>query len=70
MFICTADPTAARHHAAFNPAPRRAFTVDRLDEAWARLGLRSRMDLFRAALRTYLANAGEMEVAELLSPVR
>ncbi|MBM3270620.1 MAG: hypothetical protein FJZ01_23545 [Candidatus Sericytochromatia bacterium] len=37
--------------------------VDRLDEAWQRLGLRSRMDLFRAALRTYFASVGEADVA-------
>ena len=40
--------------------------VDQLDEAWRRQGLATRMELFRVALRTYLASVGENDVAELL----
>lgn len=42
--------------------------VGKLDEAWARLGLRSRTELIRRALHAYLAGAGEQEVAVLLAP--
>ena len=42
-----------------------ADVVARLDEAWRRRGLRSRMDLFRRALRSFLASVGERETAAL-----
>jgi len=41
--------------------------VDKLDDARARLGFPSRMNLFRKALKSYLTSAGEMEVAALLT---
>ncbi len=37
--------------------------VEAMDEAWKRLGLKSRTDLFRWALRAYFQGAGEAEVA-------
>jgi uncharacterized protein YbjT (DUF2867 family) len=37
--------------------------VDKLDEAWKRQGLHSRMDLFRKSLQAFLQNAGESDVA-------
>lgn len=40
--------------------------VEKLDEAWKRQGLESRMQLFRQALSTYLAGKGETELAEML----
>ena len=40
--------------------------VDQLDEAWKRQGLKSRMDLFRVSLKTYLTSMGENELAEAL----
>lgn len=43
--------------------------VERLDDAWRRLGLRSRMDLIRRSLQTYLVQEGESELAALLAPV-
>lgn len=42
--------------------------VDRLDEVWPRLGLHSRMDLFRSALRAYFESIGERDLADLLAP--
>jgi hypothetical protein len=42
--------------------------VTKLDEARERLGLKSRMDPFRRALHSYLANAGEQDVAALFAP--
>ncbi|MGE0229471.1 MAG: ribbon-helix-helix protein, CopG family [Dehalococcoidia bacterium] len=42
--------------------------VKRLDEARERLGLASRMELFRVALSAYLKTAGETDVAALLAP--
>ena len=45
-----------------------ADTVARLDEAWRRQGLKSRMELFRRALHDYLAAHGEDEVAALFAP--
>lgn len=42
--------------------------VERLDDAWRRLGLRSRMDLIRRSLRSYLVQEGETEMAALLVP--
>ncbi len=50
------------------PLRMEANLVDRLDEAWARLGHGSRMDLFRAALGAYLATKGESDLARLLKP--
>lgn len=49
------------------PLRMEATVVTRLDEARGRLGLRSRMDLIRQALRAYLASAGEKEVAAMLT---
>jgi hypothetical protein len=43
-----------------------ADVVARLDEARERLGLKTRMDLFRKSLADYLAAAGEHEVAQAL----
>ena len=42
--------------------------VEQLDEARKRLGLSSRMDLFRRSLHAFLIEAGEVRVAELFSP--
>lgn len=42
--------------------------VDKLDEAWKRQGLHSRMELFRKSLHDFLSNAGEHDVAALLRP--
>ena len=39
----------------------------RLDEARERLGLKTRMDLFRKSLADYLTAAGEHEVAQLFT---
>jgi hypothetical protein len=41
--------------------------VARLDEARERLGLKTRMDLFRKSLADYLTAAGEHEVAQLFT---
>jgi hypothetical protein len=41
--------------------------VDKLDEAWRRQGLHSRMDLFRRSLQAFLQNAGEADVAAMLA---
>jgi hypothetical protein len=49
------------------PLRMEAATVDKLDQAWKRLGLHSRMDLFRKAVQSYLAGVGETEVAALLT---
>jgi hypothetical protein len=49
------------------PLRMAAAIVDKLDEAWKRHGLHSRMDLFRKSLHDYLAGAGETEVAALLT---
>jgi hypothetical protein len=49
------------------PLRMEAAVVDKLDEAWKRLGLHSRMDLFRKSLQGYLAGVGETEVAALLT---
>ncbi|ACY13222.1 hypothetical protein [Haliangium ochraceum] len=46
------------------PLRMEAETVDALDEAWRRHGLKSRMDFFRHALGSYLASLGEDDVAE------
>ena len=42
--------------------------VTQLDEARERLGLGSRMDLFRRSLHAYLQEAGESQVADLFAP--
>ena len=44
-----------------------ADLVARLDEARKRLGLKSRMELFRRALNLYLAHEGEEEIASLFA---
>jgi len=48
------------------PVRMEADLVEKLDEAWKRQGLESRMALFRQALSTYLADKGETELAEML----
>jgi hypothetical protein len=45
-----------------------ADLVTKLDEARERLGLKSRMELFRLSLHAYLQTAGEAEVAALFAP--
>lgn len=47
------------------PLRMEAEIVARLDEARERLGLKTRMDLFRKSLADYLTAAGEHEVAQL-----
>jgi hypothetical protein len=42
--------------------------VQRLDDARERIGLKSRMDLFRKAIAAYLASAGEAELAAAIEP--
>ena len=49
------------------PLRMEAELVEQLDDARARLGLRTRMDLFRRALHTYLLGAGEADVAALFA---
>ena len=49
------------------PLRMEAETVTKLDEARARLGLKSRMELIREALQAYLDQAGEREVAALFA---
>jgi hypothetical protein len=39
--------------------------VDKLDEAWKRQGLHSRMNLFRKSLQAFPPNAGEADVAAM-----
>jgi hypothetical protein len=60
---------ARREDVTFKILPLRmeAAVVDKLDEAWKRQGLHSRMDLFRKSLHDYLACVGENEVAALLT---
>ncbi|MFH0902863.1 MAG: ribbon-helix-helix domain-containing protein [Pseudomonadota bacterium] len=48
------------------PLRMEAELVKKLDEAWKRQGLRSRMELFRRALREYLVGVGENEVAAMI----
>jgi hypothetical protein len=50
------------------PLRMEANVVASLDEAWRRLGLKSRMELFRRSLHAYLDNAGERDAAALLAP--
>jgi hypothetical protein len=49
------------------PLRMEAGVVARLDEARERLGLKTRMDLFRKSLADYLAAAGEHDVAQLFA---
>ena len=49
------------------PLRMEAEQVQRLDEARERLGLSSRMHLFRRALHTFFENQGETEIAALFS---
>ena len=50
------------------PLRMEADLVVQLDEARERLGLGSRMDLFRRSLHAFLLEAGEVRVAELFAP--
>ena len=50
------------------PLRMEADLVNRLDEARERLGLKSRMELFRRALHAFLGGQGEAEVAALFAP--
>ena len=61
--------SARREDVTFKILPLRmeAAVVDKLDEAWKRHGLHSRMDLFRKSLHDYLASVGETEIAALLA---
>jgi len=54
----------------FKVLPLRMETdlVTQIDEARERLGLGSRMDLFRRSLHAFLLEAGEVKVAELFAP--
>jgi len=60
---------ARREDVIFKILPLRmeAAMVDKLDEAWRRQGLHSRMDLFRKSLHDYLVGVGENNVAALLT---
>jgi hypothetical protein len=49
------------------PLRMEADVVARLDEARERLGLKTRMDLFRKSLADYLTAAGEHDVAQLFA---
>ena len=49
------------------PLRMEAELVAQLDEARERLGLKSRMDLFRRSLHAYLLEAGEVRVAEMFA---
>lgn len=60
--------TEGSHRFMVLPVRMEASVVVRLDEAWRRLGLRSRTALFRQALGFYLLNAREEEVAALVDP--
>jgi hypothetical protein len=40
--------------------------VEKIDEAWKRHGLTSRMELFRHALSAYMTSKGETDLAEML----
>ena len=50
------------------PLRMEADLVTRLDEARERLGLKSRVELFRRALHGYLDGEGETDVAALFAP--
>jgi hypothetical protein len=60
--------SAHREGVTFKVLPLRMESdlVDKLDEAWRRQGLHSRMDLFRKSLQAFLQNAGEADVAAML----
>ena len=60
---------AHREGVTFKVLPLRmeSALVDKLDEAWRRQGLHSRMDLFRKSLQAFLQNAGEADVAAMLA---
>jgi hypothetical protein len=61
--------SANREGVTFKVLPLRMESelVDKLDEAWKRQGLHSRMDLFRKSLQAFLENAGEADVAAMLA---
>jgi len=61
--------SAHREGVTFKVLPLRMESdlVDKLDEAWKRQGLHSRMDLFRKSLQAFLANAGEADIAAMLA---
>lgn len=61
--------SAHREGVTFKVLPLRMESdlVDKLDEAWKRQGLHSRMDLFRKSLQAFLASAGEADVAAMLA---
>ena len=61
--------SAHREGVTFKVLPLRMESdlVDKLDAAWKRQGLHSRMDLFRKSLHAFLANAGEADVAAMLA---
>jgi len=61
--------SAHREGVTFKVLPLRMESdlVDKLDEAWRRQGLHSRMDLFRKSLHAFLASAGEADVAAMLA---
>ncbi|MFH1474939.1 MAG: hypothetical protein ABIG85_03680 [Chloroflexota bacterium] len=50
------------------PLRMEADLVTQLDEARERLGLSSRMELFRRSLHAFLLEAGEVRVAEMFAP--
>jgi hypothetical protein len=60
---------AHREGVTFKVLPLRmeSTLVDKVDEAWKRQGLHSRMELLRRALEAFLANSGETEVAAMLA---
>jgi hypothetical protein len=60
--------SAHREGVTFKVLPLRMESdlVDKLDEAWRRQGLHSRMDLFRKSLQAFLESAGETDVAAML----
>jgi len=61
--------SAHREGVTFKVLPLRMESelVDKLDEAWRRQGLHSRMDLFRKSLQAFLSSAGEADVAAMLA---
>lgn len=61
--------SAHREGVTFKVLPLRMESdlVDKLDEAWKRQGLHSRMDLFRKSLQAFLESAGEADVAAMLA---
>jgi len=61
--------SAHREGVTFKVLPLRMESelVDKLDEAWRRQGLHSRMDLFRKSLQAFLQNVGEADVAAMLT---